>query len=80
MSRVIAYRTKANKYNYVVIGDDVQQSTLAVANQGYERKAGVENGREALLKALLDASSHGTEYMSRTEYAAFLRQRRKLRK
>jgi len=78
MSRVIAYRTKANKYNFVVIGDDVQQKTVGGSNQGFERKAGVENGRDALWRALFDADD--TEYMSRTEYAAFLRQRRKLRK
>lgn len=77
MSRVIAYKTKSGKFNFVVIGDDVQQSTLAVANQGYERKAGVEKGRSALHVALCVAGD--TEYMSRAEYAAFLRQRRKLR-
>ena len=78
MSRVIAYRTKANKYNFVVIGDDVQQSTLAVANQGYEREAGVLAGRRALRRAL--EKEPPTEFKTRAEYAAFLRQRRKLRK
>lgn len=78
MSRVIAYKTKAGKYNFVVIGDDVQQKTVGGSNQGFERKAGVNKGRDALYLALLGAGE--TEYKTRAEYSAFLRQRRKLRK
>lgn len=78
MARVIAYRTKQGKLNTVVVGDDVRDSTLMVANQGFERKAGVERNREATLKALQTAP---TEYMTYQEYQAFLRlRRRKARK
>jgi hypothetical protein len=75
MSRVIAYRTKSGKINYAVIGDDVKQLTLVQSTQGYERQAGVEKGRAATLKALQEAGP--TEYMTRAEYLAFLRGRRK---
>lgn len=63
MSRVIAYRNQQGKYNTVIVGDDVNQNTLTAANQGFERKAGVEKNRAATLKALQEAALAAAEYL-----------------
>jgi len=76
MSRVVAWPTPSGKFNYIVIGDDVQEQTLAFIGQGFASKQGLENNREALTKALQEAGP--TEYVSRAAIESLKRRQRKL--
>jgi len=77
MSRVIAYKTKAGKFNYVVVGDDVNENILADVRQGFERRAGLEQNMNAVDKAIFQAlCAGGPEYMTHAQYQKWRRERR----
>jgi len=72
MSRIIASKTEAGKYNYVVVGDDPVENILVQCTQGFERKAGVEGNLDALYLAL----AAPTEYLTHAQYLKWRRERK----
>lgn len=79
MSRIIIHRRKSGKFDYTILGSDVNENILVATVQGFERRSAAEASVYALRDTLTQnarVEALDFDYMTHAQYTEFMRKYR----